>query len=515
MAGDGLEHRSRTPPGPRPACRGRCPSRHLRGPAPQGSAAAGLPHDGGRVHLLLRDLLADAVVQLVGACRRGSDVRRDRTPVGGWAPSLGLPRRIRDRPISGRQSAHGGASCCHSRRDAQTPSRSPRSRGRCRGLHGDAPLDHCAAAHREPGDLDTVCWPAQGRQSTLVLHSGRGHDVVRGSRPGHRSGTHRRRSLGLLPLAALRAGPHQLRRYRHLCLGAVVAAAIAALATSTWVGGMSHVRSGVGVTPILFCLGLAAVTGHLCSLADREGNQHQLALVMLFIASTAACLFGSNLSISWQLTLMGLLLVPACIAACYIFPIPVRTSITLAVIVTLGLGSAVVAVEARFDVRRSASWSASTVPVSLGRVTVRTDAETARAFVELKQAATAAGWHQGVPLIDTTFTPAVPLALGAQVPPVLLPAFPGFATTSVCYAVQGLDAHWRNAWILMSTALTTQDRRRVTAYLGRRYPDDYVQVAEFDPPHSDLHGRLLRPRTPRAPDEPTARSGCLAPRPSR
>ncbi|MGZ4650230.1 MAG: hypothetical protein ACXV3A_06815, partial [Kineosporiaceae bacterium] len=321
--------------------------------------------------------------------------------------------------------------------------------------------------------------------------------------------------FGLLPLAALRAGPHQLRRYRHLCLGAVVAAAIAALATSTWVGGMSHLRSGVGVTPILLCLGLAGVTGHLRGLADREGNQHQLALVMLFIASTAACLFGSNLSISWQLTLMGLLLVPACIAACYVFPIPVRTSITLAVIVTLGLGSAVVAVEARFDVRRSASWSASTVPVSLGRVTVRTDAETAQAFVELKQAATAAGWHQGVPLIDTTFTPAVPLALGAQVPPVLLPAFPGFATTSVCYAVQGLDAHWRNAWILMSTALTTQDRRRVTAYLGLRYPDDYVQVAEFDPPHSDLHGRLLRPRTPRAPDEPTARSGCLAPRPSR
>ncbi len=274
---------------------------------------------------------------------------------------------------------------------------------------------------------------------------------------------------------------------------------------STWEAGLSHLRAGAGPLPVLLASILSLTVGLSLGLVDRSAARRYVGAMLLLLAVVVAVLFGSNVSLNWQLTVMGPLIVPACLVLCGAFGPALRTPILAGTAVALSVGSAVVAVESRVEVRRSAPWSASIVPVQMGRVTTRTDAGTAAALAELRATAERQGWQPGTPMVDVTFTPAVPLVLDASVPPVLLPGFPDYGLGSVCAAVQGLGAAWQRAWLLLPEDLDASGARRITGYLGMRFPDDYIEVTTFEPAFSSLHGTLLRPR-------PGAVSGPGAPR---
>jgi hypothetical protein len=322
--------------------------------------------------------------------------------------------------------------------------------------------------------------------------------------------------FGLLTCAVFRRGQERMRWYRALTVGGALAACVTALATSTWAGGMSNLASGAGSLPVLVALLLALAVGFSTGLADRSTARRPVRAALVLLGGVVAVVFGSNLSITWQLTIVGLLLVPACLVVCTAFPPALRAPLLVAVALALGVGSALVAVQTRFDVRRSASWSVSTFPVTMGRVTTRTDAATAAQLRELRVAAERHGWRPGARLVDATFSPAVPLVLGATVPPVLLPGFPGYGLASVCRAVQGLGAPWQDAWLLVPADMKPKNARQVAGYLGLRYPEDYVQVTTFEPRFSTLHGRLLRPKPEAESAARTAHSlGCLAEQPDR
>jgi hypothetical protein len=321
--------------------------------------------------------------------------------------------------------------------------------------------------------------------------------------------------FGLLTCAVFRRGHERMRWYRRLTLGGTLAACVTALATSTWAGGMSNLGFGAGCLPALVALLLALVVGFATGLAERSAARRPVRAALLLLGGVVAVVFGSNLSIHWQLTIAGLLLVPACLVVCAAFPRALQGPLLVTVALALAAGSAVVAIQTRFDVRRSASWSVSTVPVSMGRITTRTDAATAAQLSELRMAAERQGWRPGTRLVDATFSPAVPLVMGATVPPVLLPGFPAYGLASVCRAVQGLGAQWQDAWLLLPTTMKPKDARQITGYLGLRYPQDYVQVTTFEPRFSDLHGRLLRPKPQAMSAGATQSLGCLGEQPDR
>ena len=148
-------------------------------------------------------------------------------------------------------------------------------------------------------------------------------------------------------------------------------------------------------------------------------------------------------------------------------------------------------------VQREPKWTGplvqATTPLQLGPATVRVDASSAGQLQALRAAAVRAGWRPGMPLVDSAYLPSVPLLLGADVPPVLLPSVSWLPTTPICSAVRGLGPRWRDAWLLVPEELDTEGRARIAAYLGRRYPQDYRTVAFFTDRFVPLRVVLLRP----------------------
>jgi hypothetical protein len=105
-----------------------------------------------------------------------------------------------------------------------------------------------------------------------------------------------------------------------------------------------------------------------------------------------------------------------------------------------------------------------------------------------------AGWRPGMPLLDATYAPAVPLLLGALEPPVLLPYFPGRSPSMVCVAVRGQPTTWRNAWLLVPADARPGELEGLAACLGRRWPQDYVRITPFGTRRTNVPALLLRPR---------------------
>ena len=118
-----------------------------------------------------------------------------------------------------------------------------------------------------------------------------------------------------------------------------------------------------------------------------------------------------------------------------------------------------------------------------------------------------------MPLVDGAYVPSVPLLLGADVPPVLLPTLSFLPTTPICSAVRGLGPRWRDAWVLVPQELGAAGRARIARYLGRRYPQDYRTVAFFTDRFVPLRVVLLRPVAPATtPWSPAvAATTCLGP----
>jgi hypothetical protein len=235
----------------------------------------------------------------------------------------------------------------------------------------------------------------------------------------------------------------------------------------------------------------------------------QLVGVGVCCAAVAGCITGSNLVPGFLLPATTLLLAPACLLATRVLPEHGARAAVAAVSACLVAGSVVVAHQAYGEPKRGAPVAVSTVPVRLGPAVVRVDAGTAAQLDGIASAARSAGWRDGDRLLDASFTPAVPLALRAAVPPVLFPAFPGWLPSSVCSAVSGLDRGWRDAWVLVDTRLGEDALAEVTGAVGRRWPQDYVTVATLENRWGRSRPVLARPR-PGAGAEKPAPAGCLA-----
>jgi hypothetical protein len=138
-------------------------------------------------------------------------------------------------------------------------------------------------------------------------------------------------------------------------------------------------------------------------------------------------------------------------------------------------------------------------------VEVAVDPGTAHQLRELRRTAATAGWRPGTPLLDTTFTTAVPLALDATVPPVLLPAFAQYGYRSVCRAVRSAGPAWRDAWLLVPVRIPGADLDQLASMLGRT-GGDYTVAGTFHGPYALRNVVLLRPR-PATPVPPVP-GGC-------
>jgi len=139
------------------------------------------------------------------------------------------------------------------------------------------------------------------------------------------------------------------------------------------------------------------------------------------------------------------------------------------------------------------------VPVDFGphRSRLVVDRTTARYLTAVRSAAVGAGFRPGTPLLDLTFTPAVPYDLQARVPNTLLPAFPrlGSATASARFALQHEDLRrWQAAWILLPENAPSLRPNAVVAVLGRQFPESYQLVGRFQSPADGQIQTLWRPR---------------------
>jgi hypothetical protein len=217
--------------------------------------------------------------------------------------------------------------------------------------------------------------------------------------------------------------------------------------------------------------------------------------VAVLVGGVIACAEGSLVSLGWTTGTFGtLFLAPACVLACEALPVRAVDLVTAAVLIAVGAGSVVVALEVHGDPKRTAPLAQSTVPVRLGPVTPRVDPRSATELRRLRVDAQGAGWRPGMALLDATFAPAVPLLLGARVPPVLLPYFPGRDPAMVCVAVRGEKATWLGAWLLVSRDASPAELEGIARCLGHRWPDDYVKVAPFATAWTNVPAVLLRPR---------------------
>lgn len=303
--------------------------------------------------------------------------------------------------------------------------------------------------------------------------------------------------VGLLPLALAPRGPGRSAWFRPVCLTVVAASVVLALTVRGWSGGTSEVDRAAGLLPVLLAVVTASALATRLGLTAPAPRRWSAGSAVLGLAA-AACAFGSNTLLGSQLNTMTLLLAPACVLACGALDRPVATSPRSGavglLVVALCAGSPVTALEAHADPRASAPLADANTPLVLGPVTVHTDADTARQVLQVETAARAAGWRPGTPLVDTTFRPVLPLALGARVPPVLLPAVPGYDLATVCQAVRGLGPEWRNAWLVVPPGVAADRARQLASYLGRDSPDDYVPVTTFSLRWAGPGGTLLRPR---------------------
>jgi hypothetical protein len=188
--------------------------------------------------------------------------------------------------------------------------------------------------------------------------------------------------LGGLQALAVPPPPARAAWFARHCAAVAVVGTAAVLGTRLWAGGYDRrLEFGSGVLPVVAALIAAAVAARRRGLRGSGDRRPGIAVAVLVLAAAA---------------------VTACVA----------------------VGAAVVAVESHHDPKRGAPLAAATVPVRLGPAVVRLDQDSAAALAGLVASARAAGWRDGDRLVDTAYVPAVPLALHARVPPVLLPGFP-------------------------------------------------------------------------------------------
>ncbi len=322
---------------------------------------------------------------------------------------------------------------------------------------------------------------------------------------------------GLLPLAAAPSGPSRAARIRVLTVAALILATADAVWTRTWAAAHDRTdRFGTGLVALLVATLIAALIGRRFATAGPMPRR-PLAAALLLVLAALGCVAGTNVDLGFMLAMTGLLLAPACLLAAEAAPACALPATTWALAGCIVAGSLLTAAQTYARPKWEAPLTASDTPVRLGPVTVRVDAGTAARVADLRSRAARAGWRPGTPLLDGAFIPTVSLALGADVPPVLLPSLPQSDPRALCEAVRGLGAAWEQAWLLLPPARTEAERALIAGYLGRVYPRDYALVTDYRDPFSGFEGVLLRPAgasTPPSSDQASARAAagsCLGP----
>lgn len=308
--------------------------------------------------------------------------------------------------------------------------------------------------------------------------------------------------LGLLPVLSRSDGPSLLRP---VALGrlALVGATVLALTRGAWAGGGQRWEPAFGgpvallLTVLVLHVVLRVVAQRTAATGDdsppRPGGP-RTAAGWLLPGCALAPVLGSNVGNLAQLTFGAAMIGIAVLLACDALPAGGRPVTAALAATLLCVGAVVVVVESRLDPYRTQRAAASTTPVRLGRAVVRVDAATAEQLTSFTEAARRGGWVPGRPLVDLTFTPAAALALGADVPPVLVPAFPGFSIETVRVATADHPAYWRDAWLLVLRDGSAQRKADAAAMLGRRYPQDYRSVATMTSAGMAYELELLAPR---------------------
>jgi hypothetical protein len=300
--------------------------------------------------------------------------------------------------------------------------------------------------------------------------------------------------LACLPALRAPAGAERPRWLARHAVVTVIVAVAALLASQAWSGGFDRgVDLSAGLLPVLAAVAALALTARRMLPAAGSARAPAVGVLVLVIAAFAVAA-GTNVSLGWVLGTTGtVLLAPACLLAARTLPAPAATAAVPALLVGITAGAVVTAVEAHGDPKRAAPLASATVPVRLGPVVARVDGDTAAAVGGIVDRAGDAGWRSGDRLVDTTFTPAVPLALGAVVPPVLVPGFPGLAPDVVCVAVRDAPGDWSAAWLLVPRDASAADLE-VTAHCLGRHADDYEIVSGFATRWAPVPATLLRPR---------------------
>ena len=295
--------------------------------------------------------------------------------------------------------------------------------------------------------------------------------------------------LGLLPILALGARFRRSRSPRWaptewftaLSVVAVTAATGFSLGQGTWGGGgPGWGRESGGVAVLVTTMGLILAGAAALRRVDVSGPTARLGI--LIGGAALATAWGSNTGLGFVINFASLLVVAFVLVAANAFEPPTARALKQALSVASCVAVLVMSVQGLRTPFFMEARSTSTNPVSFGRFVVRLGPDTTRRLEIIEQQARTAGWTDGTKLVDTTFTPGIGLALRAEVPPALLPAFPGYPISSLCTTVPPV-AEWQDAWILVRRDMSLPDREFLAAVLGRHYPDGYVQAGQWDNDH--------------------------------
>lgn len=116
---------------------------------------------------------------------------------------------------------------------------------------------------------------------------------------------------------------------------------------------------------------------------------------------------------------------------------------------------------------------------------------------QVNSIASAGRWQAATPLLDLTWSPAIPYHLAATVPETLVATMHDYPTANES-AFESLRrstaSDWSHAWIVTSPDFQNVDPTTILGHVGRSFPADYELLGEVIAPDSGIEQRFWRPR---------------------
>jgi len=289
-------------------------------------------------------------------------------------------------------------------------------------------------------------------------------------------------------------------------MAAIIAVGTVLLLQGRWVGGVdAFPELGLADVSVFVAALISALSAWF--VARSKWNEKTpaagrlLVAAALLMAAATTYAFGSNNGLVAQISGAGGLVL-ASAALCALVCVPRRWGARIMVGFSVAVAgvSLLLVVTARLNPYRMATPDTASTSIEFGqrhsRITV--DPAAATFWMTLQSSAPRAGWRPGTKLLDLTWSPAVPYALGATVPVTLATGFnQETATASAIEALRLSGAQlWHDAWVLVSPDLPSSRPAEIVATAGRRFPEDYTLVLQLVAPARDLPIELWRPTTP-------------------